>query len=76
MREPQAMQASAVLTSRRLECRHSNGGNVTRKRPGMVRDAIVQVLEGRQHGASVQEITSEVIELIDDVPPSSVRPAS
>jgi DNA modification methylase len=46
---------------------------VTRKRPGMVRDAIVQVLEGRQHGASVQEITSEVIELIGDVPPSSVR---
>jgi site-specific DNA-methyltransferase (adenine-specific) len=49
------------------------GGNVTRKRPGMVRDAIVQVLEGRQHGASVQEITSEVIELIGDVPASSVR---
>ena len=46
---------------------------VTRQRPGMVRDAIVQVLEGRQNGASVQEITSEVIELIGDVPPSSVR---
>ena len=46
---------------------------VTRQRPGMVRDAIVQVLEGRQNGASVQEITSGVIELIGDVPPSSVR---
>jgi site-specific DNA-methyltransferase (adenine-specific) len=39
----------------------------------MVRDAIVQVLEGRRHGASVQEITDGVIELIGDVPPSSVR---
>ncbi len=44
-----------------------------RRRPGEIRDAIVQVLEGRQHGANVQTITSEVIELIGDVPPSSVR---
>ena len=44
-----------------------------RRRPGVVRDAIVQVLEGRSTGASVQEITSEVTQLIGDVPPSSVR---
>jgi site-specific DNA-methyltransferase (adenine-specific) len=44
-----------------------------RRRPGEIRDAIVQVLEGRQHGANVQTITNEVIELIGDVPPSSVR---
>ena len=44
-----------------------------RRKPGEVRDAIVQVLEGRQGGASLQEITSNVIELIGDVPPSSVR---
>jgi site-specific DNA-methyltransferase (adenine-specific) len=31
------------------------------------------VLEGRQQGASVQEITSEVVQLIGDVPSSSVR---
>ncbi len=44
-----------------------------RRRPGEIRDAIVQVLEGRRHGANVQTITNEVIELIGDVPPSSVR---
>ena len=44
-----------------------------RRRPGVVRDAIVQVLEGRSSGVSVQEITSEVVELIGDVPASSVR---
>jgi len=44
-----------------------------RRRPGEVRDAIVQVLESRQGSASVQTITSEVIELIGDVPASSVR---
>ena len=44
-----------------------------RRRPGEVRDAIVQVLEGRHAGATLQDITSEVIQLIGDVPPSSVR---
>ena len=44
-----------------------------RRRPGVVRDAIVQVLAVRRSGASVQEITSDVVELIGDVPPSSVR---
>jgi site-specific DNA-methyltransferase (adenine-specific) len=39
----------------------------------VVRDAIVQVLEGRGTGVTVQEITSGVVELIGDVPPSSVR---
>lgn len=44
-----------------------------RRRPGEVRDAIVQVLEGRHQGASVQAITKEVVSLIGEVPPSSVR---
>jgi len=44
-----------------------------RRRPGEVRDAIVQVLEGRDAGVTVQNITSEVIRLIGDVPASSVR---
>ena len=44
-----------------------------RRRPGEVRDAIVQVLEGRNAGTTVQDITREVIHLIGDVAPSSVR---
>lgn len=44
-----------------------------RRRPGEVRDAIVRVLDVRASAASVQEITDDVIELIGDVPPSSVR---
>lgn len=44
-----------------------------RRRPGEVRDAIVQVLEARSAGASVQQITNGVVDLIGDVPPSSVR---
>jgi len=44
-----------------------------RRRPGEVRDAIVQVLEGRGNAASVQEITSQVIQLIGEVPASSIR---
>lgn len=44
-----------------------------RRRPGEVRDAIVEVLAGRNRAASVNEITGGVIELIGDVPASSVR---
>lgn len=44
-----------------------------RRRPGEVRDAIVQVLEGRPAGAPVQAITEEVAALIGEVPASSVR---
>lgn len=44
-----------------------------RKRPGEVRDAIVQVLENRPRGATVCEITDEVTQLIGDVSSSSVR---
>lgn len=44
-----------------------------RRRPGEVRDAIVQALEGRHSGATVQEITSNVAELIGPVGASSVR---
>ena len=44
-----------------------------RRRPGEVRDAIVEVLEGRQRGASVNEIAHGVADLIGEVPASSVR---
>jgi len=44
-----------------------------RRRPGEVRDAIVQVLEGRERPASVEEITGGVADLIGGVAPSSVR---
>ena len=44
-----------------------------RRRPGEVRDAIVEVLEGRSGGVTVQDITNGVIDLIGEVPPSSVR---
>jgi DNA modification methylase len=44
-----------------------------RRRPGEIRDAIVTVLEGREVGASVHEITAEVSRLIGGVAPSSVR---
>lgn len=44
-----------------------------RKRPGEVRDAIVQVLEAQPLGASVRDITDGVAGLIGDVPASSVR---
>lgn len=46
---------------------------MSRRRPGEIRDAIVEVLESRPSGASVQEIGAEVARLIGDVPPSSVR---
>ena len=44
-----------------------------RRRPGEVRDAIVHVLSARPSGASVNQITQEVVNLIGDVPSSSVR---
>ncbi len=44
-----------------------------RRRPGEVRDAIVQVLEGQPAAASVQRITEGVVQLIGEVPASSVR---
>ena len=44
-----------------------------RRRPGEVRDAIIQVLEERPAGGSVREIAHGVSELIGDVPASSVR---
>ncbi len=44
-----------------------------RRRPGEVRDAIIQVLEERPDGGSVKEIANGVSELIGDVPPSSIR---
>jgi DNA modification methylase len=46
---------------------------MSRRRPGEVRDAIVEVLEGRANPASVQQISSEVSRLIGEVSASSVR---
>lgn len=43
------------------------------RRPGEIRDAIVQTLEGRESGASVQEITQGVTALVGEVSASSVR---
>ncbi|MBE2241237.1 MAG: site-specific DNA-methyltransferase, partial [Burkholderiaceae bacterium] len=43
------------------------------KRPGQVRDAIVQVIEAQPLGASVRDITDGVANLIGEVPASSVR---
>jgi DNA modification methylase len=44
-----------------------------RRRPGEVRDAIVRSLEARSSGATVQEITSDVVDMIGPVAGSSVR---
>lgn len=45
-----------------------------RRRPGQVRDVIVQVLERSPRGAAVAEVCSQVSQLIGEaVPPSSVR---
>lgn len=45
----------------------------TRRLPGEVRDAVVEVLADRPHGASVAEIVAGVHEAIGEVPRSSVR---
>lgn len=44
-----------------------------RRRPGEVRDAIIQILEERPDGSSLKEIANGVSELIGDVAPSSIR---
>lgn len=44
-----------------------------RRRPGEVRDAIVHVLAGLAKGATAQEVSAGVSELIGKVPGSSVR---
>jgi len=44
-----------------------------KRRPGEVRDAIMEVLADKANGASVEQISAEVVELIGDVSASSVR---
>ncbi len=44
-----------------------------KKRPGEVRDAIVDYLQTRPSGATVQQIKSAVYERLGDVAPSSIR---
>jgi DNA modification methylase len=46
---------------------------MTRRRPGEVRDAIVQSLQSKGLGASVEAIAHEVSALIGEVPSSSIR---
>ncbi len=47
---------------------------MTRRRPGQVRDAIVEVLERSPRGAAVAEVCEQVSQLIgEEVPGSSVR---
>jgi DNA modification methylase len=46
---------------------------MSRRRPGEVRDAIVQVLEDAPSGASIRHISEEVTRLIGEVSASSVR---
>lgn len=46
---------------------------LTKKRPGVIRDAIVSVLAGRPQGADLEEIVCGVQRLIGAVAPSSVR---
>lgn len=60
-------------TSGRLEYWLSIQGIDVRRRPGEVRDAIVQVLEAKGGGASLQEISNGVDGLIGAVAPSSIR---
>ncbi|MGQ0546468.1 MAG: DNA-methyltransferase [Betaproteobacteria bacterium] len=45
----------------------------SKRRPGEVRDAVVQALAARPSGASVQEITAAVFAEIGAVPASSIR---
>lgn len=45
----------------------------TRRLPGEVRDAVIEVLGTRPHGASVAEIVAGVHDAIGEVPNSSVR---
>ena len=53
---------------------HANMSAVgPRRAPGMVRDAILAVLETRPAGASVAEIIDEARDIVGDVPASSVR---
>lgn len=44
-----------------------------RRQPGQVRDAIIEVLDGRRGGASIEQITEGVGQLIGEVPSSSIR---
>jgi DNA modification methylase len=60
------------MTSRRLTLRDVRT-ELGRRRPGEVRDAIVQVLARYPDGASTNEIESGVGALIGPVPPSSIR---
>ena len=46
---------------------------ISRRRPGLVRDAIVSVLSAKPRGATVAEIEQGVRGLIGDAPGSSIR---
>ncbi|MGC2520940.1 MAG: DNA methyltransferase [Burkholderiales bacterium] len=44
-----------------------------KRRPGEVRDAIINVLLAKPHGASLQEISRSVVDRLGSVPASSIR---
>lgn len=67
-----------VWTTRRPDVYHavstSSEKAMTRRAPGQVRDAIIQVLERAPRGAAVADVCAHVSHLIGEaVPPSSVR---
>lgn len=45
----------------------------TKRRPGEVRDAIIEALMARQQGATVKQICADVTQRIGEVPSSSIR---
>jgi DNA modification methylase len=62
-----------VKTSRRLYSAHVKYSDPPKRKPGAVRDAILEALTYRAHGATVAQITREVSERIGPTPASSVR---
>lgn len=64
-----------MLTERRRDvyCRLVKYSNPPKRRPGAVRDAIMDALAYRTRGATIAQITREVSQRIGQTPPSSIR---
>jgi DNA modification methylase len=63
----------AVKTSRRLSLCVVKYTDPPKRKPGAVRDAIIDALTYRTHGATIAQITREVSERIGPTPASSIR---